>query len=65
MAQNDVLNRHDEDARSGGMHDEPRIVKRKEPARAGDRHRENLYALVIGVAVLAAIYAVLYVLQIV
>lgn len=51
--------------RSGGTRDEPRIVEPKVAARAGDRHRENLYALVIGIVVVAVIFAILYFLQIV
>ena len=61
MAQDNVLNRH-ENAESGGMHDEPRIVKSKEAARAGDRHREGLHAMVIGGVVIVGIVAVLAIL---
>lgn len=53
-----------EHPRFGGTRDEPRIVEPKVKARAGDRHRENLYALLIGVAMVVAIFALLYVLQI-
>lgn len=49
-----------EHSRSGGLIDEPRIVKGKRSARAGDRHRENLYALLIGSAVVALALAILY-----
>jgi len=68
MAREDTIDRkgngprdsHDEHERSGGLHDEPRIVKAKRSARAGDRHRENLHALLIGGGAVALAFVILY-----
>lgn len=54
-----------EQPRYGGKADEPRIVESETEARAGDRHNENLVALVAGTAVAAAILVLLYVLQVI
>ncbi|MFC3228882.1 hypothetical protein ACFOGJ_16675 [Marinibaculum pumilum] len=54
-----------DDTRFGGQRDEPRIVESKTEARAGDRHRENLYALVFGTIVAAAVLLLLYAFQVI